>query len=114
MLGFRSQVAEISAEEVNIALTQNKECILLDVRTAAEYLKGHIPGSINVPLDEITTQIDRIITQKDIPVFTYCLSGSRSQMAVAEMLQLGFTKVFSLTSGLLAWRSLNYPVSETQ
>ena len=54
--------------------------VLLDVRTPAEYRDGHIPKSINVPLQNIDTIIS-VISEKDTPLFVYCYSGGRSQQA---------------------------------
>ena len=54
-----------------------ENAILLDVRTAEEYREGHIPGSINIPLDALDG-IDKQITERQTPIFVYCHSGGRS------------------------------------
>ena len=59
---------------------------LLDVRTPEEYAEGHIPGSINLPLNQIPT----ISTEKDTPLFVYCYSGARSRRACAWLNQNGY------------------------
>ncbi len=66
--------------------------VLLDVRTREEYRQGHIPGSINIPLDQIGRASDRI-PKKDTPLFVHCLSGSRSSQAVQQLMQMGYTQV---------------------
>lgn len=66
--------------------------VLLDVRTEEEYREGHIPGSMNVPLQNIGTISDRL-TSKDTPVFVYCYSGSRSSQAVNMLKRMGYTNV---------------------
>lgn len=58
-----------------------KHAILLDVRTEEEYRGGHVPGSINVPLDQIETAEFK----KETPLFVYCLSGARSSRACAYL-----------------------------
>lgn len=52
--------------------------VLLDVRTAAEYDEGHVPGSINIPLDELEYSLE---AEPQTRVFVYCRSGSRSANA---------------------------------
>lgn len=52
--------------------------VLLDVRTAAEYDQGHVPGSINIPLDELEYSLE---AEPQTRVFVYCRSGSRSANA---------------------------------
>ena len=50
------------------------------------------------------------VVNKSKTIYVYCLSGSRSNVAVETMVQLGYKKVFSMTSGLLMWRSKKYPL----
>ena len=51
--------------------------VLLDVRTREEYASGHVPGSVNLPLDQIS-QIEKTGAGKESPLFVYCHSGARS------------------------------------
>ncbi len=66
--------------------------VLLDVRTEEEYREGHIPGSINLPLNQIS-RIAEQVPQKDTPLFVHCLSGARSGSAVQHLKQQGYTAV---------------------
>ncbi len=69
-----------------------KGAVLLDVRTTNEYRQGHIPGSINIPLDQIS-RVPGTVPQKDTPLFVHCLSGARSGQAVRQLEQMGYTSV---------------------
>ncbi len=69
--------------------------ILLDVRTKEEYVEGHIPGSINVPVEEIQN-VEKKITDHSLPVFVYCLRGGRAANAVKEMKAMGYENVQSI------------------
>ena len=66
-----------------------KNAVLIDVREAEEFRAGHIPGALNVPLSEI----DAINIPKDVPVFIYCLRGSRSKKAAGILKKLGYGQV---------------------
>ncbi len=72
-----------------------KDAVLLDVRTINEYSNGHIPGSINVPVEEISN-IKNVISNLDTPVYVYCLRGSRSKSAVNSMKSMGYTNTKSI------------------
>lgn len=69
--------------------------VLIDVRTPEEYAGGHIPGSINVPLQTIV-QVQEAVPDKDTPIFVYCLSGARSRRAAAFFGKLGYTDVHNI------------------
>lgn len=61
--------------------------LMLDVRTAGEYAKGNVEGSLNIDLRELVTGIDGVSTTSN--VITYCGSGHRSAMALAALGVLG-------------------------
>lgn len=61
--------------------------VLLDVRTREEFIDGHVPGSINLPLE----QLAEIDIPKQTPLFVYCHSGNRSGQAAAWLVRQGYT-----------------------
>jgi rhodanese-related sulfurtransferase len=74
---------------------------IIDVRTKGEYASGHIKGSINIPLNELSSQVKKI--KKDKVVITCCASGMRSASAKAQLKSMGFNEVHN--GG--GWYSLN-------
>jgi len=105
-----NNIPQISADEVQKAINEKKDIVLLDVRTAEEYGRGKIEGSLNISVENILDKIITAVPDKNKTIYAYCLSGSRSEVAVAMMKQLGYTNAFSMTSGLLMWRSKKYPL----
>jgi len=103
-------IPEITADEVYEALKEKADFVLLDVRTPEEYSKGKIEHSIHIPVDDIANNITTFIPDKNKTIYVYCLSGSRSNVAVDIMIQLGYINVFSMKSGLLMWRAKKYPL----
>ncbi len=65
--------------------------IVLDVRSKDEYAGGHIKGSINIPLDQISSQLSKI--DKSKVVITCCASGMRSASAKSILKSKGFSEV---------------------
>lgn len=66
---------------------------IIDVRTAEEYKRGHIKGSVNIPLQILQQHFTRI--KKDRPVITCCASGMRSASAKSILNSKGFTDVYN-------------------
>lgn len=62
--------------------------VIVDVRTKAEYLDGHIKGSTNIPLDIIKKEVQGI-KKLNKPIITVCRSGNRSAMAKAILVSAG-------------------------
>ena len=73
----------------------DKSAVLLDVRSKEEYASGHIPGSINIPLDRIDEAAMRI-PDKKAAVYVYCLRGARSRRAVRALSKMGYEDARSI------------------
>ncbi|MGZ3924963.1 MAG: rhodanese-like domain-containing protein [Flavisolibacter sp.] len=88
---------------------------LLDVRTQNEYNSGHLKNAFladwtdRQAFGERTQYLD-----KNKPVYTYCLSGGRSQAAAQWLQQQGFKEVHNLDGGIIAWKNENEPVEGVQ
>ena len=66
--------------------------LVIDARSPSEFVSGHIPGAQNVPYDDVA-RMAKLIGDKDRAVIVYCLSGSRSGVAVRKLRQMGFTAI---------------------
>jgi SulP family sulfate permease len=83
--------------------------LLVDVREESEYDRGHIPHTHLIPLRmirDIGTELP-----KDRPLIFVCRSGRRSIRAASIMQDLGYTNVFNLKGGMLAWEAAGYPIA---
>jgi rhodanese-related sulfurtransferase len=67
---------------------------IIDVRSKSEYSSGHIKGSINIPLDTLSNNLNKI-KDKNKPVITCCASGMRSASAKGILTSKGFTQVYN-------------------
>ena len=76
--------------------------VLVDVRTPQEYREGHIPGSRNIPLQEISRSEPKL-GPKDTPLFLYCRSGARSAQAASILRHMGYTNITNI-GGITAWK----------
>ena len=74
---------------------------LLDVRTPQEYREGHIPGSQNVPLQQLD-KVEEVTENKDTVLYVYCRSGARSRQAVSLLQAMGYTNVHNI-GGIAAY-----------
>lgn len=66
--------------------------IILDVRTRGEYAGGHIKGSINISVDQLSNNLNRL-PNKEVPIITCCASGMRSASAKSLLKSKGYVQV---------------------
>lgn len=72
---------------------------------------GNIPDTDeSIPFNEIADNLDRLPADKDAPVVLYCRSGPMSERAATELVGLGYTNVYNLDGGLIAWSSAGLPL----
>jgi hydroxyacylglutathione hydrolase len=81
---------------------------VVDVRASAEWVAGHIPGAIHVPLAELGDALDRIPPG---PALVHCEGGTRSVVAASVLRAGGRSDVVDLDGGFAAWRRAGLPVA---
>lgn len=96
-------ISNVTAEEVNKMLRENKDVVVLDVRTKDEFKAGHIPGAKHIPHTDLKSRISDLEQYKDRPIVVYCASGGRSPVAVRTLAKNNFTKIYHMNKGLRSW-----------
>ena len=85
--------------------SRQNQLLLIDVRGWLEYWMGHIPGSKRLSRNRILKDIP-----KDQAIAITCLSGHRSAIAAQWLVTQGYSQVYNLQGGLLAWQSAGYQI----
>jgi len=92
---------EITVQELKQKIDNNEDFQLIDVRESFEYEMSNINGE-NIPLAGILIEAQNI--DRDKPVIIQCRSGARSAAALMQLEQnFGFTNLYNLKGGILAW-----------
>jgi rhodanese-related sulfurtransferase len=91
-------------------LWQVKAAIFIDVRTPDEYKEGHIPGAINIPLEQLPDKIAMLPEDKDTLIVSYCKSGWRASLGMMTMRQLGYANVKGFSGSWIAWKDAGHPI----
>ena len=81
---------------------------VLDVRGAAEWEAGHLPGVENVPVGYLADRLDEV--PRDRPLVLHCQAGARSAIAASVLQAKGFGNVVNLVGGYAAWQAGGHPV----
>ncbi len=91
---------EITAKELKALMDAKEDFQLVDVREQKEFDFTNIGGEL-IPLNTIPQSLDKIA--KDKKVVVYCRSGARSANAIQYLEQQGFSDLYNLKGGILAW-----------
>lgn len=82
--------------------------LLLDVRTPEEFASGHIAGAVNIPLQELPQRLGEV--PQDRTVVLYCRSGNRSAQAASILESAGYSGLYDIAGGVLAWQGSGLPL----
>lgn len=100
----QTQMNELAPDSWAELQEQTSESVILDVRTAEEFESGYIKGALNMDIRggaDFLASIESLDKSKSY--FVYCRSGARSGQACQLMSQMGFSAVYNLDGGILAW-----------
>ena len=94
---------EITVQELKGKIDKKEDFQLIDVRETFEYEMSNLNG-LNIPLAGVILEASKI--SKDKPVIIQCRSGARSAAALNQLeQQLGYTNLYNLKGGILAWKA---------
>ena len=93
----------ISQEEALSYMVNDKNSIVLDVRTEEEFAGGHIKDALLIPHEEIEIKVESLIPDKDQLILVYCRSGRRSKIAAEKLVELGYSNVKEF-GGIIDWK----------
>ena len=99
----KDEVTRIDVETLQNKL-ENEEITLLDVREVSEYEGGHIEGAVNAPLSSLDA--NQLSYPKDKPIYVICRSGNRSAQAASQLQDAGYTEIYDVSGGMMAWESI--------
>jgi len=103
-------IRSVSSQEIVAALGAPDGPLLLDVRTRAEFARGHVPHALLVPVAELPARLDEVRgASAGREVVVYCERGGRAERAARTLIDAGFEAVGHLEGDMSAWRTAGFP-----
>ncbi|MGZ8256975.1 MAG: rhodanese-like domain-containing protein [Gallionella sp.] len=111
---FGNRIRGIKAVDTTAALQliNHQNAFVLDVREPAEFDAGHLLNAKLIPLGKLNARISELDKYRDKPMVVVCRSGNRSGTATALLTKAGFTQVYNMAGGVMAWQSSKLPLSK--
>lgn len=97
-----AEFGTMSGQDVYELIASGADVIVIDVRSEGEFLNGHVPGSVLLPVQEIESIAEEILLDKEAVILVICQSGNRSRTASQALVDLGFTNVYDI-GGIMSW-----------
>lgn len=106
---MRNGVKSIVPQQVT-HLINKEDALVIDMRAIADFNKGHIAGSKNIPQSKLDSSEKELEKYKNTPIIMVCASGVTAGPAASKLKKAGFEQVFRLAGGYQSWVGENLPV----
>ena len=93
-------------------LMNRDDAVVVDLRAADEYAKGHILGARSIPIADLERRAGELDRHKAKPVILHCGDGNRAGAGVALLRKQGFANVVNLSGGYAAWQQAGLPTEK--
>lgn len=95
-----------------VRIINHDEAVVVDVREDKEVADGTILDSLHIPLGSLGDRLEELANFREKPIIVSCRSGHRSATACARLRKEGFTTVYNLKGGVLAWQNAGLPLQK--
>jgi len=99
----KTRVRWIGVDQINKIIEEQKP-VIVDLRTPAEYERGHISGAVNIPIEVLRSNRSTLDIYKDNPVLLYCRTINKTDLAIWFLEGRGFKSIYALKGGYEAYR----------
>ncbi|MGB0954379.1 MAG: rhodanese-like domain-containing protein [Panacagrimonas sp.] len=94
-----------------VRLINDRDPLVVDLRPAGDFKRGHLMNAVNVPLAKLETRSAEWKKQQERPVLLYCALGNSSSDASARLRKLGFAEPYQIRGGINAWINSSLPIT---
>lgn len=107
-----SSLKELSTHEATLLMNKD-DAVILDIRPAADFKKGHILGAQQIKTEALNKgEFNTLEKHKNTPIIVVCAMGMTAKRTAAQMLKSGFEQVTVLKGGMNAWQGANLPINK--
>lgn len=95
-----------------LELINRQDAVVLDVRSDEEFNSGHILHSLHIPVGLLSNRLSELSKHKGKPILVTCRTGNRSATACSMLKKQGFSPIYRLAGGVVAWQGANLPLTK--
>ncbi len=93
-------------------LINREDAQVIDIRSRKEFENGHIIDAINIGVDEIAGQLEKLKKYKDKGIIFCCATGAVSTKEARKLMNEGVEKVYCLKGGIMSWQNASLPLTK--
>jgi rhodanese-related sulfurtransferase len=91
-------------------LINTEDAVVLDIRKAEDFARGHIPNAVNIPATLVKSRLKELDKYKDKPIIVACHLGHTAGPICSDLRKAGFSAVHRLKGGITEWQNNRFPL----
>ncbi len=100
----------VNVEAIEAVKLINNDAVVIDLRSADAFSRGHIVSAKNIPSDELDAKMASLESMKAKPIVAVCDLGTTSTKAVNTLRAAGFDSVYGIKGGITGWSQAGLPL----
>jgi len=106
----------LTADQVDEKLLSDNDTVVINALGKDSFLAKHIPGSINIPAENVEEWAKQVVPDKDQEIIVYCASPDcpASPKAAEKLTEMGYSNVYDFEDGITGWLNANYTISHSE
>lgn len=93
-------------------LINDRNAVVLDVRSSDEFARGHVAGARNIPAEQLASRIGDVHKNKATPVVVVCANGQRAVRVAEQLKTAGYAEAVVLEGGIAGWTTAGLPLAK--
>ena len=103
-------VRKLSPPEA-VRLINDRDALVVDLRPAADYKRGHILNAVNIPAAKLAEKITEYSKTREKPIVLVCALGGQASQGAEQLRRAGYTEAYPLRGGLNNWMGASLPLT---
>lgn len=100
----KKKYKDVNGEELRKLIKEDKDLIIIDVRSSSEFKLGHIKKAKHMEVQALDKKISELSKYKDKNILLYCASGMRSSRGAKILSEEGFNNIYNLKGGINSYK----------
>lgn len=112
MMSFASAASNVIGNQQVTMLMNRDNAAILDIRSKADFDKGHLLGAINIPAAQLKDADKKLEKLQDSPIILVDANGLHAAAAATQLKKLGLLQISRMQGGIASWTNDNLPLSK--
>jgi rhodanese-related sulfurtransferase len=112
IVSFLKTSSKVVGTQTVTTLVNREDAVVIDIRAIADFNKGHILSSVNIPFGKLKDSAKDLEKYQDRPIILVDANGMQSASAAQLLKKMGISQLYRLQGGLLSWTNDNLPLTK--